>query len=111
MNCLIWTKIDKLGLFIVKKVNIEKSAYMSLTHSLGLTPFNPWIPKRTCLKILEFWQIPMFDCYIKIFFYITVKIPKITISNLFNKSTVNPLIVLHVVLPARILWVLINFQG
>jgi hypothetical protein len=42
---------------LLKKVKIEKSVFMSLTHSL-LTPV---YQQRTCPKILEFGQNTKFD--------------------------------------------------
>ena len=43
-----------LGLFLVKKMNIVKSAYMTLLS-------NPWLSKSTCNKILKIFQITKFD--------------------------------------------------
>jgi hypothetical protein len=44
LDRLIWWKIDKIGLFLLKRVNIGKSAYMSLTHLKSWL----WLDLMTC---------------------------------------------------------------
>ena len=51
-NVSVWnvcSKIEKLGLFLVKKVNIEKSAKKSLIHSL-------LIPTNQRGSVQKFWK-------------------------------------------------------
>jgi hypothetical protein len=51
LDCKIWSKIEKLGLFQVKKVDIEPYILYS----------KPGQSKRTCPKILKICRITKFD--------------------------------------------------
>jgi hypothetical protein len=45
----IWSKIDKMGLLVVKKVN-------TIPNELHPVSFNPWLSKRVGPKFLKIYQ-------------------------------------------------------